>query len=278
MSHALALTRRDARRDADGPDYTKLLLVLAAFGAGLAVWWKYGRTAQAAPSAPGGTQPGPGPGNIPASPSPQNLPPAPKGGPAEIAQGDLVTVDPAVAVSLVPGLPAPPTAPVQFLVIGAGPGSPVIVGQTTGVPAGVPPGITVPIPRAGVTSVAKGGGGQLPTPVAPPSAPAGANLVVTDLGSPITVKQGHHYRARVQLSTLERMLGNVSAVASQFTAAGFTDVHAFKGNVDPLPADWPLMTIAAPPIDDGTYFVEGTWPSPDSTVPRPPQVVVCWEQ
>ena len=272
---------RDAIAGAD--DGQKLLygIGLAALGGFLYYRFVYLPSKQQAPSGPPGTQPGPGPGNLPAPSVPSDVVGA------TAVQGDTITVSSSALGALLGSASQFPSRDVEMVVTGAAPGSPVVMGRTTGRPQdGVPAGVDSPVPRAAITSVTHGG--VVPPPVAPPGGlpiPGGLGPIPglpgvippapVDLGNPMQLQQGHHYRARIELDPVTGLLANSSAVASQFQSQGFTDVQIF-GPDDQLPADWPLMTVVAK--DKNTYYGQGTWGGQTGPVPRPPQIVMAWEQ
>jgi hypothetical protein len=292
---------RDAIAKAD--DGQKALLAVGLVGLAGFLYYQfiYKPSKQQQPGQPGQTptgpvQPGPGPGNLPAPPG--GTPTDPTSG-ATATQGDTITVSSSALGSLLGGSVSLPSRDVEMVVTGAAPGSPVVMARTTGRAAdGVPAGIDAPVPRAAILSVTHGG--VAPPPVAPPipgglpplpgGLPGGLppipglpippgvlppQIAVVDLGNPMPLQQGHHYRARIQLDPLSGMFANQSAVANQFASQGFTDIQIF-GPDDQLPADWPLMTVVAK--DKNTYYGQGTWGGATGAVPRPPQIAMAWEQ
>lgn len=265
---------RTGRDGAPPIDAQKAILGLGVVAlSGYLFWeyvWKPGK-AQAAPTP--NPQPGPGPGNLPAGSSPGDA----------AVQGDTILVaSSAIAASLggasTPNLPAK----VEMVVTGASPGSPVVLAQTTG-SDGAPSGIQVPVPRTAISSVKHDPSaprpGNLPGPipglpnVVPPLPIPG---VVTDLGSPMNLQAGHHYRARIELGGLEAMMANADLVRQTFASQGFTDVQVFHSGVDPLPADWPPLTTVA--ASGSVWYGQGTWNGPSGPVARPPQIAMVWEQ
>jgi hypothetical protein len=242
----------------DSPDVGKIVLGLGLLG--LAGWLTYTFVIKPgqAPAPSGPIQPGPGPGNLP----------APAGAVGDSAvQGDTVLVSTAKVGSLPSGLP--PT--VEMKVTGAQPGSSVVIAMGTGRDGdGLPSGTVFVVPRSEITAVSHGG-----RPVSPPPAPPAA-FVPVDMGDPMNLANGHHYRARIHLDGFSASLANAQFVGQQFSSQGFSDVQVF-GPGDALPADWPPSTVVAPG-DKGTYYALGTWGGPTGPVPRPPQIAMAWEQ
>lgn len=218
-------------------------------------------------------QPGPGPGNLPA-------PGEPVGNSA--AQGDTIIV----ATKNLSGLPDGVGQTVEMTVTGAVAGAPVIIAQATGRAGdGLPQGFGLPVPRKEIVQVEKPGGGPAPAPgnlpgpipglpnVVPP-APSGP----VDLGNPMNVTNGHHYRARLQLDDSQaKAVGflGTGPISSQLSAVGFSDVQVFAAT-DPLPADWPPSTIVTP--SPNVFYAMGTWQGPTGPAARPPQIAMAWEQ
>lgn len=86
----------------------------------------------------------------------------------------------------------------------------------------------------------------------------------------IELKQGKTYRARLQLSGLEK-LGSREQIAASFAEIGFSQVKVYMRDTE-LPGGtmgWP----GAPNADSGARWAEGVWQRGDSVVDKPPQVV-----
>jgi hypothetical protein len=279
-----------AHHGRDVPDTGSQKAILGIGLVALAGWlgWEFvikpGR-AQAAPSPTPNPQPGPGPGNLPGP-----TPPGGRVGDAAV-QGDTILVSSSALGPSLGGASTPTNLPkdVEMVVTGAAPGSAVVLAQTTGA-GGVPEGVQLPVPREAITMVSHTGPtpdpnaphpGNLPGPipglpnVVPPVIPAIPG-VPQDLGNPMALQTGHHYRARLELGSIEAMMANTDAVRKTFEGQGFTDVRVFHSGVDPLPADWPPITTVA--ASNGVWYGMGTWNGPTGPVPRPPQIAMAWEQ
>lgn len=278
-----------------GAEWGKIAIglgVLAAAGFAAFKFWI--QPAAAASAQPGGGQsPGRSPG---AAPSP---PPSIEALRAGVKAGDIVLVSPS-ALSGVLGSASLPSTDIEMAVASAIAGNPILMARTTG-SGGVPAGILAPVPRTAVTSVVGSGGvpglpgfpgglpggipgglpGSIPNVPGFPSVPGlpsvGPLAIPQDMGSPLNVQQGHHYRARLQLDGFEATMAamNPQLVVQKLQDLGLSDVQVFKAGADPLPADWPLVTVIA--TTTGTYYAQGTWQQADASVPRPPQVAMAWE-
>jgi hypothetical protein len=66
-----------------------------------------------------------------------------------------------------------------------------------------------------------------------------------------TVRQGHRYRAHLELGWLERVVSNAT-IESKLRAAGFGDVHV-EGS-------------------GGSRWAFGTWPHPDASAELPSEI------
>jgi hypothetical protein len=284
MARRLFRSNAEIARDAQGTDSGKMVLGLGLLGVAAWLGWTYViKPGRAAAAQPGTTpvQPGPGPGNLP---GPTPVAPPPGGSVGDSAQqGDTILV----STSKLSGLPGgvPPT--IEMTVTAAVAGSPVIIAQATG-RAGdqVPAGFGLPVPRSEITSVTRGGGGQI-TPPQPGNLPGpipGLPNVVppvigpVDLGNPMPMVQGLHYRARLELDPTQAGAVNflgTGPIVTQLQQAGFSDVQVFKPT-DALPGDWPQSTVK--PIASNIYYAQGTWTEPSGPVPRPPGVAMAWVQ
>jgi hypothetical protein len=294
------ITRRDPRyrehrdpvhHEESSPNYLLWLLLIG--GAGF-LGYKFliePKLAAAQAQQPGAL---PGPGgqpNLPPSPNPNVTPPGQPQtffGGDQAEQGDLIYVSTAAASSafsalqpFLGGASIPTT--VAMIVTAATTGSPTVDAITIASPP-VPAGIPATVPRTAITTTVRGSGTLPSQPVVPPPAPGGnvipplpnpiPSVLPTDLGNPVPLKQGQHYRARIQLDGLTALAATPTAVAQQFQGMGFTDLHVY-GASDQLPANWPAGTVIAP--SNSTYYVEGTWGGADTQLPRPPEIVYVWQ-
>jgi len=210
------------------------------------------------------------------------------------SMGDAILVD-VSQIANVPGLAqlAGSQPEIQMTVVAAVPGLPTVLAVVSDPLVSNPPATPFAVPRAAIAGRQAGGGtlpavvpvpvpgatpspGQTPVPTIPGL--PGLAFVPVDLGNPMAMQQGHHYRARIQLDGVQAIAASLdpSVVASQFQSLGFPDAKIYKAGVDALPADWPAVTIVAP--TSGTYYGEGTWSQASASIPRPPQIAMAWEQ
>ncbi len=105
--------------------------------------------------------------------------------------------------------------------------------------------------------------------------PAGGATGIKFLGDPMSLEQGKKYRARLELSGLER-LASREQLASAFAAQGFEGVNAFLSARE-LPGDWPVITSQAP--TENTRWVEGVFARDSTRVARSevPAIRQVWE-
>jgi len=120
------------------------------------------------------------------------------------------------------------------------------------------------------------------TALPPSTSPLAAKPVLRDLGNPITLQAGHHYRAHVELSASDLALAgsnlkDLVQVLAQLTFAGAVPDLKVYGPGDALPANWPPETTAN--RGPGSLYFEGTYSGMGSVnSPRSPKIVTIWEQ
>lgn len=92
-------------------------------------------------------------------------------------------------------------------------------------------------------------------PGAPPAPPLPYEL--SRVGGSYQLEQGARYRARVELSGMEALLGSSSAVAERFARVGFGE-------------------ITCQSLGGDAYQLEGTWHGPSGAYPAPAQITRVW--
>lgn len=113
----------------------------------------------------------------------------------------------------------------------------------------------------------------LPLGAPPVTPPSRSRTPLFLLGSPLPLKHGQHYRARLHLTGFQAAMASKQLVQSQFLANGFSDVIAYQ-NPGELPADWPAETRHG---GSGVWWVEGNWTGTTGPVARQEPVTDVWE-
>ena len=122
----------------------------------------------------------------------------------------------------------------------------------------IPPGA---VPVQPTTPIAPG-----TAPMTPPARP------LTFLSDPLVLQQNQEYRARLELSGIER-LASPQMIAQRFQILGFDNVQVFTD--DNLPNDWPFETTLG--TNPATRYVQGRWPLADVSIPKPAQIQLVWK-